>query len=129
MGTHEGVHRYTIGQRKGLGVALGSPAFVVGIDAQRGAVRLGKADDLLHTGARLRDARFFADVALPLRANVQVRYRHGGVTATLEREGGDVRVTFDEPVRAVAKGQVAVAYAGDRVLGGGTIEQVVGAGA
>jgi len=129
VGTHEGVHRFTIGQRKGLGVALGAPAFVVGIDAVAGTVRLGKADDLQHTGARLRGARFFDDVALPLRANVQVRYRHGGVGATLAREGDDVRVTFDEPVRAVAKGQVVVAYQGDRVLGGGTIEQVLGAGA
>jgi tRNA-specific 2-thiouridylase len=126
---HEGVHRYTIGQRKGLGVALGAPAFVVGIDAESGAVRLGKADDLLHTGARLHKAQFFDDVDLPLRANVQVRYRHAGVAATLSREGDDVRVNFDEPVRAVARGQVAVAYAGDRVLGGGTIDQVMGAGA
>jgi tRNA-specific 2-thiouridylase len=127
VGTHEGIHRYTVGQRKGLGIALGSPAFVVGIDAATSTVHLGQADDLLHTGARLRGARFFDDVALPLRANVQVRYRHSGVAATLTRQGDDVAVTFDEPVRAVARGQVAVAYAGDRVLGGGTIDQVIGA--
>jgi tRNA-specific 2-thiouridylase len=129
VGTHQGVHRYTVGQRKGLGVALGSPAFVVGIDAEAGAVRLGAVDDLLHTGVRLGGAKFFDDVTLPVRATVQVRYRHRGVGATLSRQNDDVLVAFDEPVRAVARGQVAVAYAGDRVLGGGTIQHVFGGAA
>src|SRR4051794_7560677 len=72
VGTHGGVHRFTVGQRKGLGVALGTPAFVVGIDAASSSVRLGAADDLLHAGATLSGARFFEDVALPLQAAVRV---------------------------------------------------------
>jgi tRNA-specific 2-thiouridylase len=122
VGKHQGVHRFTIGQRKGLGVALGSPAYVVDIDAATAEVRLGGPDDLFHSGARLRDVRFMDDVALPVRAAVKVRYRHEGVNATVRRDTAGVYVEFDEPVRAVARGQVAVAYAGDRVLGGGTIE-------
>ncbi len=126
VGNHHGVHRFTVGQRKGLGIALGSPAFVVAIEPDTATVRLGTSDDLLHMGARLNEARFFEDVALPVRAEVKVRYRHEGVPAMIAREAdGGVSVTFDEPVRAVAKGQVAVAYAGDRVLGGGTIERAV----
>jgi len=123
VGLHGGVHRYTVGQRKGLGVALGTPAFVVGIDADTATVRLGRGDDLLHDGARLGGARFFDDVALPVRATVQVRYRHDGVPATITRDADGIDIAFDQPVRAVVKGQVAVAYAGERVLGGGTIER------
>jgi len=126
VGAHRGVHRFTIGQRKGLGVALGTPAFVVGIDTETSAVRLGGADELLHFGATLTGARFFDDVALPVRAAVRVRYRHQGVAATLTRDDATVRVAFDEPVRAVSRGQIAVAYSGDRVLGGGTIERALG---
>jgi tRNA-uridine 2-sulfurtransferase len=123
VGSHRGVHRFTIGQRKGLGVALGSPAYVVDIDPATAEVRLGGTEDLLHAGARLRDARFMDDVALPVRAAVKVRYRHEGANATVRRDDAGVYVEFDEPVRAIAKGQVAVAYAGDRVLGGGTIDR------
>jgi tRNA-specific 2-thiouridylase len=126
VGTHAGVHRFTIGQRKGLGVALGTPAFVVGIDPETSVVRLGGADDLLHAGAMLSDARFFDDVALPIEASVKVRYRHDGVPAKIVRDADGISVTFDEPVRAVSKGQVAVAYSGDRVLGGGTIARALG---
>jgi tRNA-specific 2-thiouridylase len=123
VGTHGGVHRFTVGQRKGLGVALGTPAFVVGIDAETATVRLGRADDLLSDGARLRGSRFFDDVALPARATIQVRYRHDGVPATIQRSDDGIDVAFDQPVRAVVEGQVAVAYAGERVLGGGVIER------
>jgi len=126
VGTHQGVHRFTVGQRKGLGVALGTPAFVVGIDADEAVVRLGRAEDLMHVGARLRDARFFDDVALPVRGTVKVRYRHDAVPATLVRDADGVTISFDHPVRAVSKGQAAVAYAGDRVLGGGTIDRAIG---
>lgn len=125
LGRHGGVHRFTIGQRKGLGVALGTPAFVVGIDAEAGTVRVGSGEELLYGGARLADARFFDGVELPARASVQVRYRHEGAPAIVERHDGGVRVRFDTKVRAVAKGQVAVAYAGDRVLGGGTIAEAL----
>lgn len=122
VGGHQGVHHFTIGQRKGLGVSLGTPAYVVDIDAATAQVRLGGPDDLRHSAARLHDAKFADDVALPVRAAVRVRYRHEGASATVLRDERGVYVAFDEPVRAIARGQVAVAYAGDRVLGGGTIE-------
>jgi tRNA-specific 2-thiouridylase len=125
VGTHGGVHRFTVGQRKGLGVTLGSPAYVVGIDAEHAAVKLGAADELLSSGARLDGATFYDDVELPVRALVQVRYRHTPVLATMTRDDRGVAVHFDEPVRAVVRGQVAVAYAGDRVLGGGTIKEAI----
>lgn len=125
LGRHAGVHRFTVGQRKGVGVALGQRAFVVDVDAASGTVRLGDEGELAHAGARLGAARFFDDVALPARALVQVRHRQEPVPATLERDGDGVSVRFDAPVRAVVRGQVAVAYAGDRVLGGGTIDEVL----
>jgi len=128
VGGHHGIHRFTVGQRKGLGVALGTPAFVVDIDAATAEVRLGGADELLHKGARLRDAKFMEDVALPVRAEVKVRYRHEGASAEVRRDEHGVYVAFDVPVRAIARGQVAVVYAGDRVLGGGTIERAVNGG-
>ena len=81
----------------------------------------------MHVGATLKSARFFDDVALPMRASVRVRYRHEAVPATIARGASGVSVAFDEPVRAVSRGQVAVVYAGDRVIGGGTIDRVLAA--
>lgn len=124
LGQHAGVHRFTVGQRKGLGVALGRPAFVVGVDASRGAVTIGGEDELASRSARLAADTWFADdVSLPVEATVQVRARHAGVAAVIEpaAANGEVTVRFAEPVRAVSPGQVAVAYRGTRVLGGGTI--------
>jgi tRNA-specific 2-thiouridylase len=122
LGSHDGVHRFTIGQRKGLGIAAGRPVFVTRIDAERGAVHVGDADALRSGGADLADV-FLADgLALPMRATVRVRYRHEGQAATVRRSGiGNARVTFDAPVPSVAPGQVAVFYDGPRVLGGGRI--------
>lgn len=123
VGEHGGVHRFTVGQRKGLGVALGRPAFVVGVDAATGAVTVGDEDALLADGALLAGDTFFANGAVPLgELTVQVRARHAGAPATIEpAEDGRFAVRFREPVRAVSPGQVAVAYLGTRVLGGGTI--------
>jgi tRNA-specific 2-thiouridylase len=127
VGAHGGVHAFTVGQRKGLGVALGRPAFVVALDAVSATVRLGEEPDLLAGAAELRDAVFCDDVAFPLEADVRVRARHEGEPAVIERRtdpggGAPVHVVrFAAPVRAVSPGQVAVAYRGDRVLGGGTI--------
>ena len=127
VGQHEGLHKFTIGQRKGLGVALGQPAFVVALDASDGSVRLGSEAELTAEGALL--APDFAltyperDAELPA-AVIQVRARHGGAAGRLSLDGsGRALVHFDEPVRAVSPGQVAVLYSEDgRVLGGGTIE-------
>ncbi len=127
LGRHEGIHRFTVGQRRGLGVALGRPAFVVGIDPARAAVIVGDERDLYARGAVLDKGLWADDVAFPLQARVQVRSQHSGAAATLawerDRQGGRRLVArFAEAVRAVAPGQALVAYDGDRVLGGATIE-------
>lgn len=128
VGEHAGLHRFTVGQRKGLGVALGRPAFVTGLDAERGAVIVGDEAELAAAGAWLEPGVWAAGVTFPSRALVRVRARHEGVEARLDEVEGALRVTFDEPVRAVTPGQVAVAYAGDLVLGGATIAQAIPAG-
>jgi tRNA-specific 2-thiouridylase len=119
VGTHDGIHRFTIGQRKGIGVALGKPAFVTAIEAETATVRLGDDADLLTGSACVEDVVLAPDVALPIdRARVRVRYRHDGAQGRIFEDG---RIVFDEPVRAVSRGQMAVFYDGDRVLGGGRI--------
>jgi tRNA-specific 2-thiouridylase len=118
VGSHDGLHRFTIGQRKGLGVALGKPAFVTSIDRATATVFLGDEEDLAARIARVDDVVLAPGVALPLEARVRVRYRHEGAHAKIEADGS---VVFAAPVRAVSPGQTAVFYDGDRVLGGGRI--------
>ncbi len=117
VGQHEGVHRFTIGQRKGLGVAIGKPAFVTAIEPDTGTVRLGDDGHLASTETRIEDVVVAPGVELPLDARVRVRYRHEGAPGRVER--GSIR--FEAPVRAISRGQIAVFYDGDRVLGGGRI--------
>lgn len=123
VGKHEGVHRFTIGQRKGLGVAIGKPAFVTSIDPETGTVHLGDESDLASAQARLEDVVLADEVTLPTDARVRVRYRHeGGLGRVVTGDSpSTATVTFFEPVRAISRGQVAVFYEGDRVLGGGRI--------
>ncbi len=119
---HDGVHRFTLGQRKGLGVALGRPAFVTRIDAETATVHLGGEDALLSHGAELSDVSLADGVSLPIRVLVRVRYRHAGDPAAIVAgSDGRVRVLFEGRVRAVTPGQTAVFYDGDRVVGGGRI--------
>jgi tRNA-specific 2-thiouridylase len=133
VGEHAGVHGFTIGQRKGLGVALGKPMFVVGLDASTSTVRLGSEGDLLSTAALLDGVAWSDDAVFPLEADVRVRARHDGEPAIIDREidprtGAEVFVArFLAPVRAVSPGQIAVAYRGDRVFGGGLITRAVAA--
>jgi tRNA-specific 2-thiouridylase len=122
VGEHEGIHRFTIGQRKNLGVALGKPVFVARIDRDSATVHLGDAGALASSGARLGDVVLATGVTLPRRARVRVRYRHEGEEGEIDRDS----VRFDAPVRAVTRGQIAVFYDGDRVLGGGRIAHVSG---
>jgi tRNA-specific 2-thiouridylase len=126
LGEHEGVHHFTVGQRRGLGVATGEPLYVISTDARRQRVIVGGNDELLR-------ARFFAKgvnwisiagVVEPMRAQVKIRNKHAAAPAKLHATGeaGRVEVVFDEPQRAVTPGQGAVFYDGDLVLGGGWIE-------
>ena len=124
VGAHDGVHRFTVGQRKGLGVALGKPAFVTSIDPDTATVHLGDDKALSSTETRLEDIVVAPGVVLPLDARVRVRYRHEGAPGHVARSPQGDRtgtITFASPVRAVSRGQVAVFYDGDRVLGGGRI--------
>ena len=129
VGAHDGVHRFTVGQRKGVGVSLGRPAFVTRIDPASATVHLGGEPALQSRGAQLVDVVWADGVSLPARARVRVRYRHAGDEATVTASGqGGARVAFDRPVRAITRGQTAVMYDGDLVLGGGSIAAALSGG-
>lgn len=121
VGAHDGIHRFTIGQRKGLGVALGKPAFVTAIEPDTATVRLGGDEELGSRVAHVEDVVLAPGVSLPLDARVRVRYRHEGAIGRVEAAGRGATIAFAAPVRAVSRGQIAVFYDGDRVLGGGRI--------
>lgn len=130
VGAHNGVHRYTVGQRRGLGVSLGKPAFVSRIDVESATVVVGDEDALFIRGVEIGDVHLAKGVTLPLRCRVRVRYRHEGAMAEVQPlatgDSSRARIVFDNPVRAAVRGQVAVLYDGDAVLGGGPIVALVG---
>ncbi|HVW25914.1 MAG TPA: tRNA 2-thiouridine(34) synthase MnmA [Polyangiaceae bacterium] len=121
VGRHDGLFRFTVGQRKNLGVATGSRAYVVRLDADTATVHLGSRDALLARGARLSDIVLHEGVRLPLAAGVAVRYRAPAVPARIVATGNGPEARFESPVPAVTPGQRAVFYDGDAVVGGGTI--------
>lgn len=124
IGRHQGLHRFTVGQRQGIGVALGRRAFVRSLDPATGTVEVTTEEgDLRAGGAEVEAVRWWGPVpAGDFRCQVQVRYRSREAPALVTPQGTDrLMVRFDEPVRAVAPGQAAVLYAGDRVLAGGLI--------
>ena len=125
LGRHEGVGHFTVGQRRGLRVAMGVPMHVIGIDAASATVIIGPRQATLSRRLTAGAANWHADEpAGPLRAEVQIRYNHAAVPAEVRPLGeGRFEAVFDEPVHAVAPGQVAAVYDGDRLLGGGWIEQ------
>ena len=126
LGTHAGVHRFTIGQRKGLGIATGEPLYVVGIEPSTGRVTVGRQDELLRTCFAVRETNWFPweRLAEPVQATVKIRNKHEAAPATLSptADPSRVEVRFEQAQRAVTPGQAAVFYAGDLVLGGGWIE-------
>jgi tRNA-uridine 2-sulfurtransferase len=123
VGTHAGVHAFTIGQRKNLRVALGHRAYVVGIDAAEATVKLGTKEDLLADRALLDEASLAAGVEPPFACDVLVRYRGGAHPARVRERGPSLELEFDAPVAAVVPGQYAVFVQGERVLGGGVIRE------
>ncbi len=134
LGRHEGVTRYTVGQRRGLNVAVGDPLFVVKIDAERRQVIVGPREALLTNGVVLKETNWLGDqasmadaVGLPVLA--RVRSTAEPVAGRLALDGGTVSVTFDDPEHGVSPGQACVLYAADapdRVLGGGFIAKTIG---
>ena len=124
IGRHGGIHRYTIGQRKGLGVTFGKPVFVCEKDAERNTVTLGDNESLMKASVEAEDVNLISvpDISEPMRITAKTRYNMADAPGILERVGDSrIRVTFDSPQRAPAKGQALVIYDGDIVVGGGTI--------
>ena len=125
MGKHDGIHRFTVGQRRGIGISAERPLYVISIDAPRNKVVVGSADELLSSEFTAAGVNWIAldkPAVNPVRAEVRVRYRHEAA-AGHHRPAGDGRacVTFDEPQRAITPGQATVFYRGDEVVGGGWI--------
>ncbi len=127
LGHHTGTSRFTIGQRKGLGVAVGEPRYVVDIRPTTAEVVVGSYEELLVSGCLVSNVTFVAGAPPPMSdVEVKVRYRSKPVPATIEvADGGGWRVLFGEATPAPAPGQSAVFYNGDEVLGGGVIEEVL----
>ena len=126
LGRHAGVHRFTVGQRKGLGGGAPAPRYVTSIDAASGDVRVGPRSALARSGFWTRDVRWTGR-RRPARARVRIRHRQEPVPCGLEvGPAGGVRVVLDRPAYGVAPGQAAVWYEGDRVLGGGWIAEAAG---
>lgn len=124
VGRHNGIIHYTVGQRKGLGVAMGYPVFVLAIRPETNEVVLGKAEESLSRYVRADRINFMSveDLKEPKKVWAKIRYNHKGAWCTVERTGEDeILCTFDEPLRAAAPGQAVVLYGGEYVLGGGTI--------
>ncbi|HTT65859.1 MAG TPA: tRNA 2-thiouridine(34) synthase MnmA [Bryobacteraceae bacterium] len=126
LGGHSGVHHFTVGQRKGLGVATGEPLYVIATDPQSRRVIVGRNDELLRATMSARQVNWvsLAGLQTPVRAQVKIRNKHVAAAATVYPMADPTRVEvrFDEPQRAVTPGQAAVFYDGDLVLGGGWIE-------
>jgi len=125
IGEHAGVHNFTVGQRKGLGVATGSPLYVIQINNDTRQVVVGKDEELYSRTLRARRVNLISaeEIAEPMRVAVKIRHKHQPAAAMIEASGPDeVLVTFDEPQRAITPGQAAVFYDGDVVVGGGWIE-------
>ena len=124
LGEHRGLIGYTVGQRKGLGIALGEPRYVTALMSKENRVVLGSNEDLMGRELDAKNFNFIAFDTPPaeFRASARVRYRQAEQPATVRVTGENtVHITFDEPQRAITKGQAVVVYDGDVVIGGGEI--------
>lgn len=123
-GTHKGIIHYTVGQRKGLGLSFPQPMYVCKLDTENNEVVLGKHEELFSREVTVRDINLISveKIDEPMRVKAKVRYRHAEQPATVIQTGDDeLKVIFDEPQRAITKGQALVMYNGDVVVGGGVI--------
>ena len=124
LGKHKGIIHYTVGQRKGLGLSLGYPAFVLEIRPETNEVVIGTNEDSMTTTLKANRVNFMSveDLPEPKRVFAKIRYNHKGAWCVVEKTGEDeITCTFEEPQRAVTPGQAVVLYDGEYVLGGGTI--------
>ncbi len=124
IGAHSGIHRYTIGQRRGLGIAHEKPLYVVQIERAKNQIIVGEADDLESVEFVANGVNWvaFDEPAMPVRAEVKIRYRHDPAMATIRAlPDARARIVFDEPQRAITPGQATIFYNGDEVVGGGWI--------
>lgn len=126
VGTHEGYQHFTIGQRKGVGVAFGRPIYVVGIDPAQNRVVLGDKEDLMKKSLLAKQINILSDrltLSGSMRCQAKIRYNHTPQDATITwTDVDEIRVTFDQPQSAITPGQAVVCYDGDVVLAGGWIE-------
>ena len=123
LGEHKGIIHYTTGQRKGLGIALGKPQFVIDKNVSDNTVVLGDEEHLFKKTVWVNAVNLIAfdELSEPVKAEVKLRYRHNPADAVLYPEGDKIRIEFSEPQRAPTLGQAAVFYDGDIVIGGGII--------
>jgi tRNA-specific 2-thiouridylase len=123
IGEHRGIHNFTVGQRKGLGVATGSPLYVIQISGANKQVIVGGDEHLYSRTLRVHRTNLIAveELREPMNVAVKIRHRHEPAAAVIERSGPEILVTFDQPQRAITPGQAAVFYDGDLVVGGGWI--------
>jgi tRNA-specific 2-thiouridylase len=129
LAEHQGIHNFTVGQRKGLGVAVGSPLYVVKLEPQKNRVIVGPDRELFRRKFVVRDLNWIRPVrdGEAVEAHVKIRHNHPGAPALVEsRKGREALVAFHQPQRAITPGQAAVFYDGDEVVGGGWIAHVVG---
>jgi tRNA-specific 2-thiouridylase len=125
LGQHTGIHRYTVGQRKGIGISAPEPLYVVKVDAEKNQVVVGSPDHLLKREMIVVRPNWIAIAELtePMRVSVKIRSRAEEAAATIAPyEGGNALVTFDEPQRAITPGQATVFYDSELVIGGGWIQ-------
>lgn len=128
VGRHQGAVAYTLGQRKGLGLAMGQPVYVCGKDMQANTVTVGPEEALFHTTLLAKDWNFFPfdRLTAPISVKAKARYRHTPQDAVAyPLENGMVKVEFSQPQRALTPGQAVVLYQEDMVVGGGTITEVL----
>jgi tRNA-specific 2-thiouridylase len=124
VGRHNGIHNFTVGQRKGLGIATGSPLYVIEVNGAERQVIVGPDEVLWSRTLRARQLNWIAveDLREPMQVTVKIRHKHQAAPAMIKKSGPDeVTATFDEPQRAITPGQAAVFYDGDVVIGGGWI--------
>jgi len=128
LGEHQGIQHFTVGQRKGLGMAVGAPLYVIALDTRKNQVIVGEDRELFRSRFQVREVNWIRPLAVgeAVNAHVKIRHNHPGAGARVEvLDAREAAVEFLEPQRAITPGQAAVFYDGDEVLGGGWISRVL----